>query len=1194
MAALSNSASLQPGDALGTYRILSRLGAGGMGAVYLAEGSAGERVALKVIHSHLADEPGFEKRFLREGEIGRRIRHPNVVSTLEASCEGRGAGGRRFLAMELVEGQTLRALLEELGRVPERLCRHIGRETARALEAIHGAGIVHRDLKPENILITGDHEVKVMDLGVARLPDESLLTSEQGAFAGTILYAAPERFLEKGSQPAADLYSLGLILYELATGQHPFRSDDVAEVMHRQIHEVPRPAGALCPQISPFLEDLIRALLAKDPAARPSSAAVVAEALERGEASAWALGRARAGALPARRRTRVTREAALVGRDAEMARLRAAFARAHAGEGRLLLLEGEAGIGKTRLCADFVEALEQEGESFHLLAGTYLPGGAATASGAFSSAFREYFGGAPLEEALVAHLPETPLLAPAFAALLRGEPPPAGQEALTKESLQRVFLQATRSMAAERPVLLLLEDFHCAPPEGLALLAALAATIPGERVLLLATLRPGLPPDWLASLERLEQTERILLGRLGPKDLARLLAETFRSERLAEELSFKIAQKSDGNPLFVFEILRSLRENRLLQTLEDGSYVRTRVIERIAIPSSLVDLIQARIAELAAEDRDLLEVAACCGPEFDPGLAAEAAGVPLVPALKRFAAIERVHRLIRSSGRLCLFDHNQVQEALYHGLLAQLREQYHLRIAEALERRGARPAGAEGVALCEHYLKSSQPHRALPLLAGALAQIERGYGNEAPIQLAALALQAPGLLQGRERAGLLREQAGYLDLAGRRGEQGAALDEACALAAACGAADLELAVRQDMAWLATETSRYEEARRLLEEIAPLVAASHSPAARTRQAGLLAIVFFELGRLDEAQAQASERLALARAVGDRREEAGALGNLGHTLRRFRRFDDARACYEGQLKLAREQRDRRGEAVAWGNLGNVAADAARRVEARDCFLRYLALSREIGFRRGEARAAGALAIEAKHLGRFAEAEEHYATHLAISREVSSGLGEGYALANLARLRGLLGDPEGARAMARQAEALLERIGAQSALPFVHFVLGEVAAMQNRTEEAELRLTSATTGARAQANPALAAIARSELGVLRRDAGMLAEARAWAEEAGEPAAAAIAACRSASLAGGGVAAAEGLLVEHQAAIPHALMLEAHHLLARATGSEEHAAEARRLLAHLLTQAPERCRKAMLEKVPLFRAVAATEGAA
>ncbi|MHC4818465.1 MAG: serine/threonine-protein kinase, partial [Planctomycetota bacterium] len=341
---------------LGPYRLVRKIGAGAMGTVWLAE-EEGRQVALKILHPHLSERRGFFKRFGREARAGRRVRHANVVRTLDSDLIFENNRASCVLVMEYVEGRTLRDLLRDLGTVPETLLREIARQVAAGLEAIHAEGLVHRDLKPDNVLITKDHQVRIMDLGIAKEREASTAITKEGQFAGSLLYAAPEQIRHGDVGPAADLYALGVTLFELAAGKNPFRYDDAAAVMHAHLEDVAPPMGDVCPDVSAFFASVVMTLLAKDVAQRFASAATLRNILEEGERSVWWAARERETkpALPA---IPVRRETKIYGRETDLALLEASWAKARNGEGQSVLLEGEAGIGKTRAVDAFLKGLD--------------------------------------------------------------------------------------------------------------------------------------------------------------------------------------------------------------------------------------------------------------------------------------------------------------------------------------------------------------------------------------------------------------------------------------------------------------------------------------------------------------------------------------------------------------------------------------------------------------------------------------------------------------------------------------------------------------------------------------------------------------------------------------------------------------------------------------------------------------------
>lgn len=284
------NADLAAGTQVGTYRIERVIGRGGMATVYRASGPQGA-VALKRLHAHLQREPAFRERFRREAALGERIRHPNIVRSF-------GLEGDDCLVLELVAGRTLRQVIEEEGRLSEARCRHVGRQIAEGLVAVHASGAVHRDLKPSNVILMTDDRLKVMDLGIALALDDLMRLSRTGEFVGTALYSAPEQLVpaKAAVDGRTDLYTLGLLLYELVAGRHPIPAGGLITTMRAQLETQPAPLRQVNAEVSPFFEALVHALFAKRPEDRLGSADEVVDILMAGEGGSW--WRAQAGPAP--------------------------------------------------------------------------------------------------------------------------------------------------------------------------------------------------------------------------------------------------------------------------------------------------------------------------------------------------------------------------------------------------------------------------------------------------------------------------------------------------------------------------------------------------------------------------------------------------------------------------------------------------------------------------------------------------------------------------------------------------------------------------------------------------------------------------------------------------------------------------------------------------------------------------------
>lgn len=270
---IAHDESLPPGAVIALrYTIVRQLGSGGMGAVYLAEDALlnGDHVAIKVLHtSHLEDQNQVA-RFLREVQLMRRVQHRNVVRTFDVG----GDGTLIYFTMEYVEGKQLDQLLGptglEIARTP-----HFIIQMCEALEAIHNAGIMHRDLKPGNVLVENGDRIRITDFGVAR-PEVSDIT-KHNEIIGSVCYMAPEVWLGKKLTPSIDLYSLGVICYELATGRVPFDADTPASLMRLHLDSAVVPPKNLNDAVPHWLNKLTVRLLAKTPEERPRDAREVAD-----------------------------------------------------------------------------------------------------------------------------------------------------------------------------------------------------------------------------------------------------------------------------------------------------------------------------------------------------------------------------------------------------------------------------------------------------------------------------------------------------------------------------------------------------------------------------------------------------------------------------------------------------------------------------------------------------------------------------------------------------------------------------------------------------------------------------------------------------------------------------------------------------------------------------------------------------
>jgi predicted ATPase len=742
------------------YEVTARLGSGGMGVVYKArDRRLGRVVALKFLPAEYARDPERMALFHREARTASALNHPHVCTVHDLGEHE----GRPFIVMEFVDGRTLRDLFgarHPLGEV----ARLVG-QAARALAVAHAAGVVHRDIKPENLMARPDGYLKVLDFGLARrLPgtapgwSSTHLSGFDGP-AGTAAYMSPEQARGEPPGPASDVFSLGVVLYEGVTGRHPFPGGGPLEVLHAIMTVEPVPPGNLNPELPGALRALVVQMLEKDPAARPSAAEVDA-----------ALSASTSPPPPPVPRPRPP----TVGRGDERARMRAAFDAAAAGAGAMVCVAGEPGIGKTTLVEDFLAELAVGGVAHHV------------ARGRCSERLAEAEAYLPVLEALddllrgptgatAARFLRT--LAPTWFAELSpgagapGSHPGDGAPAPTQTRLKRELVTFFRELSRRAPVVLFLDDLHWADAPSADLFAYLGRHCPGLPLLLVGAYRSDEmllgEHTFLPTLQDLQGRgvcTELVPGRLGRAEVERYLALAFPGHGFPPELAATLHARTGGNPLFVADLARYLRDRGVIDRCGDRWELARRVDEAAReMPESVRGLIRRALDRLNPEDRRLLATASAQGAEFESAVLARALGSDPAAVEERLQVLDRVRGLLRlvrehefpdrTLSRRYAFVHTLYQESLASELPPARRAAASLSLAEATL---ALQNGQPGLAAAELALLFEAGRafdRAAELFHDAALNAARVFAHREPVRLARRGLALlNGLPHSPERA----------------------------------------------------------------------------------------------------------------------------------------------------------------------------------------------------------------------------------------------------------------------------------------------------------------------------------------------------------------------------------------------------------------------------------------------------------
>ncbi len=1058
------------------FDVLRPLGSGATGKVELVRLTeafaglpVGAELALKTLATAPEHEPSARVAFRAEAAAAAEVHAPSLVRVLH---HGERAG-RPYLLLQYVPGRTLREVLEQDGPLPEPRVRALGADLARALAALHAHGLVHGDVKPENARLDEEGCAVLLDLGFARRVRAGLArgtrtepADERQGEAGSLAYLSPERVRGEPGGPAADVFALGVVLYELATGHHPFGSKSskarllgrasTSGAIQRRSIELPGadellaaidaarflPPSRREPSLSPFLDRLLAAALARAAAERPSADELVLRLVE-GERGDWWRARndpARAEAGP---ESDDTATWPLVGRETELTQLSELYdGLLHASPARaaVVWLVGPEGSGKWRLMTGFAAAVRGGPAPPLLLDARWSEADEGRPAGAVLMLLNRWLGlasgRAPLlrESARLGELVGAAGARPLLAAL---DPKSAGS---IDRSIPAELARWLAKLAEQRPVLVFLDDLQQAGAVTLGALSSLLELLRGARVLFVLSLREDLPaaePVQLARLrERLERGapesgprfRRLELPPLEESAVGALVARLFHDSAPLVRLTEVLWQKSRGNPGFLIEILRELEARGGVHPAsdEDPRFVLTIPPDELPMPRSLDRLIQQRVAALEPDERTWLERLSVVGGRLTPEFLLAA-----FPPTRRGEIDDVLARLVRKGWLVPAadryrFERQALREALYRSIAAPRRRRLHAAAARVL---GTDPDDLEQAYQRAFHLQAADEHaELLECVRAILAPLRRRASALRLATLARWALEALEHLpelegRGELRLEFLEDAADAADRLGRREDQRVLLDHL---------ANFELDPERQPAAAArlyllharyaAGTGQFGLARGWLKTAVGMAERSKDRWLHSQALRRLAQVQAQVGEFGAARTLA--RNALRKAVGENQEALAHLA-LAHVDVLEDEIEDALAEVEAALAALKKTREPRAGVLAYAELlrGRLWRSAGLPRKSLEAIQRALVLARRAGERRLEAEALarrGGLLLD---LDRPRQAKAELTDALFLADEIEDRRGQVLSMLWLGLLEAEQGDARASATLARALELARE---------------------------------------------------------------------------------------------------------------------------------------------------------------------------
>jgi eukaryotic-like serine/threonine-protein kinase len=946
------------------YVLQDLLGEGGMGAVYQAvDRLTGQSVALKRVLAP-ADQLTFNSRsesvdarmaLAQEFQMLASLRHPNIISVLDYGFD---AKRQPYFTMDLLTGaQTiLRAGRDQ--PIPYKIDLLI--QTLHALAYLHRRGIVHRDLKPANVLVAGG-QVKVLDFGL------SIAAGQASEIAGTLAYMSPEVLSGEPATPVSDLYSVGVIAYELLSGHRLFDVARMSDLMDAILYTEPDIQSL---SVGHELAEIVRWLLSKAPDARFDDAEEVIEALSR------SLGQ------PVPPESQAIREsflqaARLVGRDAELTVLYDSLRLALDGTGTSWLIGGESGVGKSRL-------LNELGTRALIQGALVLRGQAISEGGRSYHEWRDVL----RRLALASDLDD--IEAGVLQDLIPDIEPLTGRQVPTIPDLEPGAAQGRLSTVIssvfrrqQQPVVVILEDLHWTRAESLSLLSQLSQIAPDLPLLIVGSFRDDERPDLPT---RLPQMQHLKLNRLSEVGIGQLSVSMLGEAGRQPQVVSLLQRETEGNVFFLVEVVRTLAE----EAGQLGEIGKKTLPEKV-FAGGVQRIIQRRLERVPPDSRPLIQAAAILGRELDLTVLRI---IDPATSLDQWLSACMDAAVLEVQEHRWRFAHDKLREGVLAALDAESRTGLHRQAATAIE---TVYPGASGhaAALAYHWGMAGDTGKEAHYapLAGAQARKVSAYREAVAFFERALSLAAcadedatpPDTL--RWQASLTEQLGGTLFWMGEFGQARQRFDDSLRIARAAGDLSLIAASLGGLGDVALQQGSYPEARAYYEESLEIAHAIGNQDVITHSLAGLGDATWRLGDYALSRQYLEQNLAIARETVKQPLIGNALNMLGIVCCMQEQFEPATECFKGALDIARTIGDRARMAQALSNLGEVARIHENYAEASDYLQESLALGKEVGNRYGTANTLLNLGFVAFLLGDFAESRQYFFETLRTARAIGS---------------------------------------------------------------------------------------------------------------------------------------------------------------------------------------------------------------